>query len=165
LCGQTEPVEKVSKLYLTGIGLRDETNTSRINPTPAARALSRRLAPPSGGRPALTRPVNPDLAILAFSAILPIFLYGIWTSQREIMLPAVLILVIFYGLFFWQRKHLLARYQKDLDSRHAAVERVKQAVGRWMKLYYCAADAVVFEPGKGEPVSLDLLPEILLEKS
>jgi hypothetical protein len=171
-CGQTEPVEKVSTLYLTGIGLKDKAESAQAGQTkliqaskkPGSYALSKKLAPPAGGRAALTRPVQPDLAMLAFSAILPIFLYGIWTSQRALLLPVLGLLAIFYGLFFWLRKRLLARYQQEVASRLAADERVKKGIDLWMRLYYCAEDEVVFEPGEGEPVSVDLLPGFLRQQ-
>lgn len=172
VCGQIEPVEKVSTLYLTGIGLKDkaksaqagQTKLIQARPKPGEYALSKQLAPPAGGRAAFTRPVQPDLAMLAFSAILPIFLFGIWTSQRSLLLPVLGMLIIFYGLFFWQRKRLLARYQKDVAARLAADERVKKGIDLWMKLYYCAEDEVVFEPGKDEPVSIDQLSGFLLQQ-
>lgn len=170
VCGQMEPVEKVSTLYLTGIGLKDKSNDTQAaqnliqaRPKPGEYALSKLLAPPSGGRAAFTRPVQPELAMLAFSAILPIFLFGIWTSQRSLLLPVLGILAVFYGLFFWQRKRLVQRYQKDVAARLAADERVKKGIALWMKLYYCAEDEVVFEPGQGEPVNIDMLPGFLMQ--
>jgi hypothetical protein len=162
-------VEKVSTLYLTGIGLRDKAGDGQaphieVKPKPGSPALSKKLVPPASKQAAFSRPVQPDLAMLAFSAILPVFLFGIWNSQRTLLLPVLGILVIFYGLFFWQRKKLLVRYQQNVAARLASEERIKKGIGLWMKMYYCAEDEVVFEPGKGEPVSIDLLPGFLMQQ-
>lgn len=172
ICSQVEPVEKVSTLYLKGIGLKEKGEGKQAaqverhpsKPTAAMRELSHKLAPPAGGPAGFTRPVNPDFAILAFSAVLPIFLYGIWTSQRALAFPVLAIMAVFYGLFFWQRKRLVARYQQDLASRQASEDRVKKGIERWMRLYYCAEDEVVFEPGRGEPVQVGALRGFLMQQ-
>jgi hypothetical protein len=171
-CGQSKTVEKVSTLYLTGIGLSGEAKNSparppkliQANSKPGSYALSRKLAPPAASRPAFTRPVQPDQAVLAFSLIVPIFLYGILTSQRALFLPALGALFIFYGLYFWQRKRLLARFEQEQAARQAADERIKKGIERWMRLYYCAEDEIVFEPDQDAGVMVDLMPGYLLQE-
>ncbi len=169
-CGRTEKVEKVSTLYLTGIGLR-EKNVGAEADKPAAPpriqaspALSRQLAPPSGKRQGMTRPIHPDLAMLAFSAIMPVFFYGIYTSQNGFFLPALALLLVFYGVYFWLRKRLVARYAEELAARQGDDERVKKGIALWMKLYCCLEDEIVFEPGKGAGVPLDQMAGYLLRE-
>ena len=73
-------------------------------------------------------------------------------------------LVLFYGAYFWQRKHLLVRFEKEKASRKAAEERIKHGIERWMRLYYCAEDELVFEPGKAETIPLDQMMGSLLQE-
>jgi hypothetical protein len=162
VCGQSDQVEKASTIYLIGIGLdQAHSNEQASNPGPKSkptssqRALSRRLAPPASGKQVTTRPIHPDMVAAALSLIAPFFLYGILTSQRSMLLPALAILVIFYGFYFWKRKTMIARFEVLQASRQAADQRIKRGIERWMKLYYCARDDGVFEPGSNELVPAD----------
>jgi len=103
------------------------------------------------------RPIHPDMVVAALSLIAPVFLYGILTSQRSMFLPVLAILAVFYGFYFWKRKMMISRFEVQQASRLAADERVKHGIERWMKLYYCARDDGVFEPGSDELVPADLL--------
>ncbi len=175
VCGSADRVEKVSTLYLVGVELRRksgnqaavEANTegparratelllARQRAQPGVEPLQRKLTPPSSGQAALTRPIHPDLAVLAFSLIAPVFLYGIVTSQPG-TLPAVLgLLVICYGLYFWQRRKLIDRFEADQARRKQDKLRTARAVERWMKLYYCANEELVFDPTSGESAPVD----------
>jgi hypothetical protein len=164
VCGQSDQVEKASTLYLIGIGLdktRPQEQASdpgpKRKPTPSQRALSRRLAPPASGKQATMRPIHPDMVVAALSLIAPVFLYGILTSQRSMFLPVLAILAAFYGFYFWKRKTMIARYEAQQASRQAADQRIKRGIERWMRLYYCARDDGVFEPGSQELVPADLI--------
>jgi len=162
VCGQSDQVEKASTLYLVGIGLdqgqpqeQDSNPVQKRKPSPNQRALSRRLAPPASGKQVTTRPIHPDMVVAALSLIAPVFLYGILTSQRNMFLPVLAILAAFYGLYFWKRKTLISRFEAQQAARQAADARVKRSIERWMKLYYCARDDGVFEPGSHELVPAD----------
>lgn len=177
ICGKTDDVTKVSTLYLTGIGLRKvqgyeaglagQTQTSpnvAARASLSARAQSRRFAPPSSGRQMPTRPIHPDLVIIAFSAVSPFFLYGILTSQTALLLPVLILLAVFYVFYFWQRKKIIAKFQKEQAARQAAIDRIQRGINRWMKLYYCAREDGVFEPGSNQVVPLDQMPGYLLRE-
>ncbi len=164
VCGQSDQVEKASTLYFIGIGLdqarsQDQTSNqdSKRKPTASQRALSRRLAPPASGKQTTMRPIHPDMVVVAFSLVAPIFLFGILRNQPAMLLPVLVILATFYGFYFWKRKTMVARFEGQQASRQAADERVKRGVERWMKLYYCARDDGVFEPGDDELVPADLI--------
>lgn len=161
-CGQADHVEKVSTIYLTGIGLNrrvsgveDSANRQEppliqpwlINlPPEALRVLSRRLAPPSSGKEPPFRPLHPDMVVLTFSLVAPIFLYGILSSQSGMLPLALAILIGFYVFYFWQRRAMIARYESQKKARQAVHQRVRLGIERWMTLYYCARDDIVFEP-------------------
>jgi len=174
ICGQIDQVEKVSTIYLMGIGLErltpaGENQTEKIafNPEfeqlPAAslKALSRRLAPPSTPAQIPIRPIHPDMVVLAFSLVVSIFLYGILTSQSDMLLPVLAILAVFYLFYFWRRKTILAKFEKQQVSRKSTAERINQGVERWIKLYYCLRDDGVFEEGMQEVVPADQMPGLL----
>ncbi len=164
VCGQSDQVEKASTIYLIGIGLSQtqsqETGSEpnvRSKPTPSQRALSRRLAPPASGKQVTMRPIHPDMVVAALSLITPVFLYGILSSQAAMFLPVLAILAVFYGFYFWKRKTIIVRFEGQQASRRSADERIKRGIERWMKLYYCARDDGVFEPGGDELIPADLM--------
>ena len=164
VCGLSDQVEKASTLYLIGIGL-DQAQPKemisnpgqRVKPTPSQRALSRRLAPPASGKQMTTRPIHPDMVVIALSLIAPVFLYGILTSQRSMLLPVLAVLAAFYGFYFWKRRTMISRFESQQALRQAGEARVKRGIERWMKLYYCARDDGVFELGRDELVPADLI--------
>lgn len=175
LCGEKDAVEKVSVLYLTGLGMRrpaepqpaGETGTPLADHYPGLRAalpeLSRKLAPPASTRQAFTRPVHPDTVVLAFSLITPFFLYGIWSTQLNTLPVVIGILAAFYLAYFVLRKKLVARFQAEQARQKAETARIQRGIERWMKLYYCARDDGVFEPGDGELLPVDMMRSHLLQ--
>jgi hypothetical protein len=169
-CGLSDQVEKVSTIYLQGFN---------AGKTPSAQSeggdfpklskaelskLHRLLAPPSSERSQVIRPIHPDLMLLVFSGLFPIFLVGIASSQRTLLLPAILVLVFFYLLYFWQRKRLIARYDQLKQSQVEEKRRVEQAIGRWMKTYYCARDELVFKDGAIEGIPVARAEELMWGK-
>ena len=177
-CQQIDLVEKVSTVYVMGLemrrkkrGVSSKSNDQKVSSEaslngPASHfdfpALSRRLAPPAGGKE-MTRPIHPDLMVLAFSLVLPIFLFGILSSQPGLLLPVLLILAGGYAIYFWQRKRVIARFEYQQSVRQTDARRVQQGIERWMKLYYCARDDGVFEPGTGTLVPADQMMGYLLQ--
>lgn len=125
------------------------------------RLLSRRLKPPSSGKGAPFRALHPDLVVLTFSLILPVFVYGIYTSQKTNFVPALILLAAFYGVYFWKRKAMVARYESQLKASREAKQRAERRISRWMKLYYCAREDIVFQPGTGKFVPADQMPGYL----
>ena len=162
-CGQADQVEKVSTIYLLGIekkwhaGNRRPPGNDQAPPPSSAlvdemssqalQALTRRLVPPAAKKEAPIRSIHPDLVVLTFSLVTPIFLYNIFASQIG-MLPLVLVVLAgFYGYYFWKRKTIIARFQAQQDAQQAAARRIQRGIQRWMRLYYCAREDGVFEPG------------------
>jgi len=172
-CGQSDQVEKVSTLYVTGIGMRRRPQDWKAAPEDSAtggsrgliassESLSRKLTPPSSGKKAPTRPLHPDLVVTTFSLIVPIFLYGIFATQGVAILPMLALVAILYGLYFWKRKSIIAKFERQQKEQQEKDARVQRSISRWMKLYYCGRDDGVFEPGKGELVPVDFMLGYLL---
>lgn len=145
-------MEKVSTVYMNGIGARDRQQST----------LTQKLSPPAAGKQGMMRPIHPDLVVIVFSLIAPIFGYGILTNQAGTLLPVGILLIIGYGAYFWQRKRLLERFQADLEHRRNEVERIQRGIGRWMEIYYCARDECVFKPGSKHSIPIDEISEYLL---
>jgi hypothetical protein len=173
-CGQFDQVEKVSTLYLVGIGLNRQPKSGEapldlpptnawVSALPPAElgALARRLKPPSSGKQAFSRPLHPDMVVIVFSLVLPVFLYGMWTSQRAVLPAALAVLAVAYALYFWKRKAIIARFQHNRNNRLSADERARRGVERWMKLYYCYRDDGVFPAQGGELIPADQMPGYL----
>jgi hypothetical protein len=175
-CGQDDRVEKVSTLYLSGIEAGRLSWLAKSGgavqapvrpllaeiPIRELRLLSRMLAPPSSGKSQTVRPVHPDLVVLAFSGVLPVFLAGIAADQRGLLIPILAVILLFYGLYGFRRKSLIARFEREKEARQEEARRIQRAIGRWMNLYYCTDDEGVFEYGKDNWTPVDRMVELLL---
>jgi hypothetical protein len=179
-CGESQNVAKVSTLYVAGI---EATHPSRGRAAESSSlplearlpewaqelsaqelgALSKRFTPPSSKKKETFRPIHPDMAVIAFSLLAPLFIYRIWTTQPE-QLPLILIVLAgFYGFYLWQRRGLVERYQKLVETRKQDEIRIHKAVGSWMKLYYCSQDDVIFDPDRGDYADPERLHGYILE--
>jgi hypothetical protein len=177
VCNQQDQVEKVSTLYLIGIGLKGQSAGPTYQPGQSKpgsqvlqelseselRALSRRLAPPASKKEAMMRPLHPDLMVLTFSLVIPIFLFGIFQDQSPMLLPALIVLGFFYVFYAWKRKSFVDKFELQLKKRQASQQQIRIGIDRWMKLYYCARDDGVFEPGAQQLVPSDDLMSFLMK--
>ena len=179
-CGQSDRVEKASTIYVLGIekkwgsrnastsqaGTRSPSRSALLEEMPddELRVLSRRLAPPATKKEAGFQPIHPDLVVLAFSLIAPVFLYGILTSQPSSLLLVLPLLAGFYAFYFLKRRGLIAKFQAQQDARQTAQARVERGLKRWMNLYYCARDDGVFEPGAAALTPADQIAGYLLKE-
>ncbi len=155
-CGQSDQVEKVSTLYLVGIGLNRQPVVAdaapiRLNlanlPESEYHRLARLFKPPASSRRLPFRALHPDLVITTFSLVILFFLFNIYLSQPGNLLPILVLLGIGYAGYFWRRRSILARFEANLSAQRASEQRIHQGIDRWMKLFYCARDGGVFEPG------------------
>jgi len=170
VCGECEVVSKVSKIYLNSLSgnLQVEpkdklTGTSAHEgdqPTRQIRELGPRFAPPSGKTQTL-RSLHPDQIVGAVFLISLFFLWQISTSQPGGLLPALGVWILGLALYVFNRKRLLARHaaqQADQKAQKLAVER---AISRWMELYYCGKDDVIFIAGQDQSVLADEMNNFL----
>ena len=176
-CGLADQVEKVSTIYVRGIEVKWHASKTRLPdgseaqprysqvvdqmPADELMALTRRLAPPAAKKGAPMRAIHPDHPVIALSLIAPIFLYGILTSQPSGLLVVLPLLAGFYAFYFWQRKRLIDKFQATQSAQKAAEKRIHTAIQRWMRLYYCARDDGVFDPGSKSLTPADQLAGVL----
>ncbi len=132
-------------------------------PPEKIRSLSRQLAPPSSGKSTVVRPVHPDTVLIIFSCILPVFLVGILKQQPVMFIPALLVLAVLYALYFFLRKSIVARFERDQQYQKDQHIRIEKAIKDWMKLYYCDRDGGIFMPGKDELVPPDQMIRYLMK--
>jgi hypothetical protein len=175
-CRLSDRVEKASTIYLEGMRTRQPAASRQMegNSEPSAihnltdlspkdlSVLSGKLTPPSSGKSGPTRPVHPDIIVIVFSCVIPIFLMGILNQQRGLFLPVLVIVACLYGLYIFKRKTIISRFKLTLDAKRAEQKRVEQAIKTWMKLYYCARDEGVFLPGNSDLIPIDQMPSYLL---
>ncbi len=176
-CRRSDQVDKVSAIYLEGLGAGrlpksgashlPKALPDRMTHVPPEQVflLSRRLTPPSTGRDRTIRPIHPDLAIIGFSLILPVFLFGIWNSQQNIFLPSLVVLAVFYVLYFLTRNKIISRFEKEQAARNAIEQRVRKGIEKWMDLYYCSRDEAIFDPRKNAMIPIDELQRYLLSEN
>ena len=179
-CGQSDRVEKVSTIYVHGIEakwhrgkavppdkIEIPSKRSRLveeMPADELMALIPRLAPPAAKKGAPMQAIHPDHSVLALSLVAPIFLYGILTSQPSGLLVVLPLLAGFYAFYFWQRKRLVAKFFATQQAQKAAEQRIHTGVQRWMRLYYCARDDGLFEPGARALTPADQLAGLLFRE-
>lgn len=172
-------MDKVSKIYMSALERKYASRASKtLQPQKSANgelridsqldsqgllSLAKKLTPPSTGKGVPFRPIHPDLVVLVFSLITPLFLYRIATTQG-VMLPWILLLLTgFIGFYFVKRKSLITKFEAQRLAQKSAEERIQKGIKRWMQLYYCARDDIVFNPLEAISVPVDLINGYLLQ--
>lgn len=179
ICQQSEPVIKVSAVYIAALELRHGRKPLALDPdgaegepppqalkdlpAPGLALLGKRLAPPSTGRKAPTRPLNPDLVVAVFSLVGLVFIYQIYLNQAETLPFAIAVWAAFFVFYFWQRRRLVAKYEALIRQQQEHAQKIERAIQRWMGLYYCVDDDVVFTIAGHNPVPADRLNELLFK--
>jgi hypothetical protein len=172
VCEQTDQTIKLSRVYLEAIAAdRKKTDFQDNNTDPLPFELDpkfltknlRRFTPPSG-KTELIRMVHPDWTAGAFSLLALFFLYQMFTTQIQSFYIGLGLFVVAYALYFIFRKKIIARYTQRKTSEEEDKKNIEQSIGRWMRLYYCVRDDIVFEPGKKEFAALDNLDAFILNK-
>ena len=176
LCHASRHIYKVSQIYLESIKVFDKNephpvfdemfamNGKDIAPLPSrfSHEFTHLFAPPSG-RAELLRPIHPDLIVFVFTVIMFFFLYNIYAAQPGVVYPFLIILGAAFLGYFAFRKKLVSRYEADLAGSKTEYVSVEQAVARWMKLYYCATEGIVFDPETQSSVPLDEMKKFLMK--
>jgi DNA-binding helix-hairpin-helix protein with protein kinase domain len=148
VCKQNGQVVKVSHLYLL----------AREHKQPA-----QPFSPPSGKRE-MSQVIHPDMIVGALTLGAIVFLVNIFTQQPNMVLPALIVLVAFYAVYFWKHTWIMTRYQAQKDKEGAQKGNIEAAIGEWMKLYYCGRDKGVFDPAEDELIPLDQMRPYLFRK-
>jgi len=188
-CNNSKDIYKVSEIYLSGLesiksstpqkdnafdlvfGHPSQKSVQRFVDQTTRRSLVSKFAPPSSSKPQIFRSLSPDF-IMAATFLLSIFMiYQIFTQQREVFVPALLTIITVGAAYLLTRKRIIARFIEKQKNEAREIAQIKAAIERWMNLYYCAADFIVFD--KKHRVSIPLQemnnylmsPEIWLKKA
>lgn len=180
LCHSSEHVYKVSEIYLSGVEslqsrhpLKDnlfdhifrhisQKAGRRFVEYATKRTLVSKFAPPSSGKASLTRHLTPDFIVGITLAVSVFFLSRIYTEQNRAFLPALIFVLVMAGAYLLGRKKIITRADNKHKAAQLASRQVEQAIGRWMDLYYCAADYIVFDQRKRMAVPLQDMPHYLI---
>lgn len=162
-CNSNKAVYKVSEIYLSGLEsikskqpLKDNTFDivfghpsqklgRRFVDQTTKRTLVSKFAPPSSSKQRITRSLSPDFIIIVTLLLSLFMLYQIFTQQREVFLPALIIILAVAAGYFLTRNKIIAKFQQKQNNEAKETDQVKEAIERWMKLYYCAEDFIIFD--------------------
>ena len=101
------------------------------------------------------------MVIGLFTLIAPVFIFGMLTSQPQMLPYTIPCLVGLYIFYFWRRSELVAKHSAQVEAQRSAEEKVRRGVERWMMLRCCTRCDVVFLPGK-PPLEVERMQELLL---
>lgn len=177
-CGKTNTVAKVNHIYLENLSTKPLTEDLLIPHVlrwPADKPVNskktydeitflKQFNPPSG-QTVVIRQVNPDLVVILFTLLVFFFLYNIYMTQRGAFLIALGIIALFYIAYFIGRKFIMKKFKQRQDADQAAKKKAEAAIGRWMKMYYCWDEGVVFLPGENRAIPLNEIRDYLNEAS
>jgi hypothetical protein len=167
-CGKTDTVAKVNHIYLENLSAKPLTEDLLIphvlrwpadKPSNSKKSYDevtflKQFNPPSG-QTVVIRQVNPDLAVIFFSLLAIFLLYKIYISQRGAFFIALGFIALFYAAYFIGRKFIMKKFKQRQDADQAAKKQAEAAIGRWMKMYYCWDEGIVFLPGEKQAIPLD----------
>jgi len=188
-CNSSKQVYKVSEIYLSGLdsiksnaplkenafdlvfGHPSQKLGRRFVDQTTKRTLVSKFAPPSSSKQRITRSLSPDFIMVATLLLSVFMLYQIYLQQREVFLPALLIIIGVSILYLFTRKKIIAKFIQKQKAEGRETDQVKEAIERWMKLYYCADDYSVFDQKHRVSVPLQemnsylISPETWLEQA
>lgn len=178
VCAHADRSYKISLLYLEAsarLNHRESTNQPELdavlvdvlpeNCTDAeqTQVLNRMVtmfAPPSGQRQ-VTRRIHPDWMILFLFGIGLFIIFQIAKSQPGGLPVFVSLVGASLLAYLLLRKPILSRYDGLLAQERADKSRVERAVARWMRLYYCSRDQIIFDPEENRFVPLEQIADLV----
>lgn len=168
-----ENVYKISRIYLEGsaylhhqnpeqysnlVNILRDTFSDDDGNTKARKNFVTHLVnitkPPSGNNQVL-RLIHPDLMAGFLLVITIIMIIRAGHGQVD-NLPALLVLggLVLIGYLTFRKKGIQIYEERKLLEK-AEIAKIEKGVTRWMRLYYCAADQIFFDP----ETSLQLEPD------
>jgi hypothetical protein len=178
-CGLPDNTVKVSRIYIEALEsfrskeakpllasiMSDprQLEASGLLKTQALRSLVRSFGPPSGQRQ-IIRPVDPKLVMVGFTLMALFFMVQIYLTQRELFLPVLVLVLLFYLGYAVFRNQIHAKYEKQVQQNVDIKTSYEAAIGKWMQLYYCIRDEIVFDPRTGSVMALDAMEVYLFEQ-
>ena len=188
-CNTNKDVYKVSEIYLSGLesiksstplednafdqifGQPSQKLGRRFVDQATKRTLVSKFAPPSSKKQRITRTIPPDFIIFVTLLLSLFMLYQIYTQQQDAFLPVLLVIFGVTVFYLLTRKRILARYLEKQKTTSKESSQIKEGIARWMNLFYCSTDYVVFDANKLVCVPLEemnnylMFPEAFLGQS
>jgi hypothetical protein len=178
-CGERERIVKLSRIYFDALSMiahpgqalpwslsllkgNDTRRPGGIGRLRYYRGVVRMAAPPSGAGK-ITRRLHPDAVVLGFAAISGLVLLEMWKSRFQGLLPAAGLLAFALAAYLIGRRFVMRRYRRERDREAGESERVRAAVEKWMRLYYCGRERTVYDPKSGRMYPVDGLAGALLD--
>ncbi len=177
-CGMKDKTYKVSLLYIESTARlhhHETTNQPELDgllrdlaPDPLQSAAQQQLLekmiasfePPSGKKQ-VTRRIHPD-AMIVFLWLVGLLVIVQARSVNSPQLPMILLLlgatIVAYLTF---RRIIVRRYQESVQKEKDEKEQVEEAISRWMRLYFCSREQIVFAPDENRFVPLEQMSELL----
>ncbi len=177
---KTTQVYKVSEIYLSGLEsiksnkpLKDNTFDlvfghpsqklgRRFVDQTTKRTLVSKFSPPSSSKQRISRSIHPDFIMFATLLLSLFMLYQIYTQQRSLFFPALFIILGLSAAYLLTRKTISAKFIKKQQNEAKETGQIKEAIERWMNLYYCATDFAVFDQKNRVPVPLQEMNNYLM---
>jgi len=162
-CNSSDEVYKVSLIYLSGLeSIKSSTSPKdntfdlifghpsqqigrRFIDQAAKRNLVSKFAPPSSKEQRISRSIHPDFVMFATLLLGLFMLYQIFNQQRGAFLPALLVILGVTTFYLLSRKKINARYMEKQKNKSREARQIREAIERWMNLYYCATDFAIFD--------------------
>jgi hypothetical protein len=182
VCGQETHSYKVSALYVETLMKMKHGNEAdtpifdqlraEMPPEMAAkntgkgyyRDMIQAFQPPQGGTESM-RSINPDWVAFAMGLLVIYMLYQIYATKNPLFWYTLGMAVALYAAYFIFRKKIIGKYLTEKKQETGGKESVEKAVGKWMKLYYCSTDNVVYGLKKNETIPLDQMRSYVMQKA
>lgn len=178
-CGRSDHSQKVSLLYIAATTYLSHQKNADQNTLDAVlfdlipgdsehgrsnflQQLVKHLSPPAGQKQ-ISRPIHPDWMIIFGCAVGFIFIYQMSLADPGSLPIIVSLLSIGLLIYIITRRPLLNRYQERIGREREAFDRLDLATQRWMRLYLCSRDALVFDPERQVYVSFEQLNDLLFD--
>lgn len=125
--------------------------------------LVKQISPPTGQKQ-ITRAIHPDWMVIFGCVVGLLFVYRMSVTNTG-SLP-VMISLLSIGLLFYiiSRRPVLHRYNERLRNERESIRRLDLATERWMRLYICSKDMLIFDPERHLVVSVDRLSDLLFDR-
>ena len=142
-----------------------KTHRNEIKPLPDPKSIEfTRIFSSPTTRSDIIRALHPDLVAGILAAILVYMIYITSPQQNSLIYFLGGILTLGIILYFSQRKKIMDWYLQTKKEVEEPAVTPSEALQHWAKLYYCARDGIVFEPGRDDQIPLDEMKSFLFRK-
>jgi hypothetical protein len=121
-----------------------------------------KFQPPQAGATVM-RSVNPDWVAFGLGLLSIYILYQIFRTQYEIFWYMFGFALLVFALYIIFHKQFIARHNVNKSAETGLKTNVEKGISRWMKLYYCSKDNIVYGDKKGHYVPLDQMNDYLMK--